>query len=184
MTILKGAFDAGRPGVAVAYLLALAIVFIGMATVSLRMVYGTPPGAIAAASGGLPGDAAKREPLWSVAPASVLGLAVFALGIYVPPQLTHLLRQAVVALRRQLMATDSSLVVHNGHAFPLADCPLLPIETFRRGIIDGVAAGGQLSALFAFPGDPAAGGLRLFAALARAESGDIAVSSANVGRRV
>jgi hydrogenase-4 component F len=98
LTILKGVFDAGRTGVAVAYLLALAVVFIGMATISLRMVYGPPPGTIAAANSESTADAATREPLWSVVPAMTLGLAVFILGIYVPPQLTHLLRQAVAAL--------------------------------------------------------------------------------------
>ena len=90
LTILKGVFHAGRPVVAVVYLLALAVVFVGMATISLRMVYGPPPGTIAVAT--------KREPLWSVAPAMTLGLAVFALGIYVPPQLTLLLHQAAAAL--------------------------------------------------------------------------------------
>ena len=44
LTILKGVLDAGRPVVAVAYLLALAIVFVGMATIFLRMAYGPPPG--------------------------------------------------------------------------------------------------------------------------------------------
>ena len=48
LTILKGVLDAGRPVVAVAYLLALAIVFVGMATIFLRMAYGPPPGAAAA----------------------------------------------------------------------------------------------------------------------------------------
>ncbi len=99
LTILKGVFDAGRPIVAVAYLLALGVVFVGMATISLRMVYGSPPASIAAErNGGLPTDPANREPLWSIAPAMVLGLAVFVLGVYVPPPLTHLLRQAVAAL--------------------------------------------------------------------------------------
>jgi Ni,Fe-hydrogenase III large subunit len=81
------------------------------------------------------------------------------------------------------MSNMPGLVVHNGHSFPLADCPLLDVEAFRREIIDGVAAGGRLSALFAFPQDSAHGGFRLFASLARAELGDIAVCSANVDRR-
>lgn len=89
LTILQGVFHAGRPIVAAAYLLALAVVFVGMATISLRMVYGPPPGTVAVA---------KREPLWSVVPSLTLGLAVFVLGIYVPPQLTHLLHQAAAAL--------------------------------------------------------------------------------------
>jgi hydrogenase-4 component F len=99
LTILKGVFDAGRPGVAIAYLLALAVVFVGMATISLRMAYGPPPGSIVVASdGNLTAGSAKREPLWSVVPALALGLAVLVLGIYVPPQLSHLLHEAVAAL--------------------------------------------------------------------------------------
>jgi Ni,Fe-hydrogenase III large subunit len=80
------------------------------------------------------------------------------------------------------MSNAPSLVVHNGHAFPSADCPLLAVEAFRREIIDGVAAGGRLSALFAHRPDSAETP-RLFAALARAEEGEIAVFSADVGRQ-
>jgi hydrogenase-4 component F len=96
LTILKGVFDAGRFGVATAYLAALGLVFVGMATISLRMAYGPPPGSVAAASDD--STVARREPLWSVVPATALGLAVLVLGIYVPPPLTHLLRQTVAAL--------------------------------------------------------------------------------------
>jgi hydrogenase-4 component F len=97
LTILKGAFEAGRPAVAAACLLALGAVFVGMAAICLRMVYGEPPASL----GGdrtATGSAARHEPLWSVAPAAALGLAVLALGIYVPPQLTGLLQQAAAAL--------------------------------------------------------------------------------------
>jgi hydrogenase-4 component F len=97
LTILKGVLDAGRPIVAAAYLIALAVVFVGMATISLRMVYGPPPASVG-------GDRLStipttgREPLWSIAPGVLLGVAVFALGVYVPPRLTDLLQQAVAAL--------------------------------------------------------------------------------------
>ncbi|MCE5269534.1 MAG: hypothetical protein LLG00_16785 [Planctomycetaceae bacterium] len=94
LTILKGMLDAGRPVVAVAYLLALAVVFVGMATICLRMAYGPPPDSLSSATS----VTARREPLWSIAPAAALGFLVLALGIYVPPQLTHVLKQAVVAL--------------------------------------------------------------------------------------
>jgi hydrogenase-4 component F len=84
-------------------LLALAIVFVGMATIVLRMAYGPPPASMAtSASGSLVNcradSVARRESLWSIAPATALGLAVLTLGVYVPPQLTELLRQAAVAL--------------------------------------------------------------------------------------
>ena len=104
LTILKGVLDAGRPAVAVAYLLALAIVFVGMATIFLRMAYGPPPGSLADSRQCLcrpivaAESAARREPLWSIAPVMALGLAVLTLGVYVPPRLTDLLHQAVAAL--------------------------------------------------------------------------------------
>ena len=77
------------------------------------------------------------------------------------------------------MSLARSLIVHNGHAFSLTDCPLLPIEQFRREVIEGVAAGGRLSALFAYPAE--SGRLRLFAALARADEGHVAVVAADAG---
>ncbi|MEN6457813.1 MAG: proton-conducting transporter membrane subunit [Thermoguttaceae bacterium] len=96
LTILKATFDAGRPLVAVAYLAALAVVFVGMATICLRMAYGPPPRAISERrlATGVP----PHEPLWSVAPAAALGLAVLTLGVYVPPQLTDVLHRAAAAL--------------------------------------------------------------------------------------
>jgi hydrogenase-4 component F len=103
LTILKGIFDQGHPLVAAAYLLALAIVFVGMATIVLRMAYGPPPSsmatsdAISSADGGAEAIA-RREPFWSIAPVTALGLAVLSLGVYVPPRLTDLLHQAVAAL--------------------------------------------------------------------------------------
>lgn len=96
LTILKGVLDAGRPAVAVLYLLALAIVFVGMATIVLRMAYGPPPNSMHNEKGISPISA--REPLWSIAPVTALGLAVLVFGVYVPPQLTDLLHKAVAAL--------------------------------------------------------------------------------------
>jgi Ni,Fe-hydrogenase III large subunit len=77
------------------------------------------------------------------------------------------------------MSMPRSLIVHNGHAFPLGDCPVLPIEQFRQEVVEGIAAGGRLSAFFAYPGQ--SGALRLLAALARAGEGDVAIVSADVG---
>ena len=74
LTILKGMLDAGRPVVAVVYLLALAIVFVGMATIFLRMAYGPPPGSLGGRQlFGQPVSRA-REPLWSIAPVMASGL--------------------------------------------------------------------------------------------------------------
>jgi hydrogenase-4 component F len=94
LTILKGVLDAGRSVVAVAYLLALAVVFVGMTTIVLRMAYGPPPGSLVAAAE----PAVRREPLWSIVPVAALGLGVLMLGVYVPPRLTDLLHQAAAVL--------------------------------------------------------------------------------------
>jgi hydrogenase-4 component F len=84
--ILKAAVDAGRFGVAIAYLLALAAVFIGMCGIVLRMVQGPPP------AGAAPTPA--REPGLALAPPILLGALGLALGLYLPPFLGHLLRDA------------------------------------------------------------------------------------------
>jgi hypothetical protein len=42
--------------------------------------------------------AVQREPLWSIVPPAVLGLAVLVLGVYVPPALVDLLHQAAAVL--------------------------------------------------------------------------------------
>lgn len=101
LTILKGAMDASRPGIAAAYLLALAVVFVGMAAVCLRMAYGPPPDSLAASEateGRAAASVGRREPLWSTGPIVALGVAVLVLGVYVPPRLTDLLREAAAAL--------------------------------------------------------------------------------------
>ncbi|MEN6452194.1 MAG: hypothetical protein ABFC96_17020 [Thermoguttaceae bacterium] len=77
------------------------------------------------------------------------------------------------------MSTACPLTVHNGHAFPLADCPVAPIDEFRQQVLDLVAAGARLSALFAYP--TAESGRRLMAVLARADDGDLAIVAAEVG---
>jgi Ni,Fe-hydrogenase III large subunit len=71
--------------------------------------------------------------------------------------------------------------VLNGHAFSLADCPVLPMEQFRQHIVEGVAAGGRLSTLFAYSVNP--GRWRLFAAIAHANQGDLTVVSADAGEQ-
>jgi hydrogenase-4 component F len=107
LTILKGVLDAAHPVVAAIYLSALAIVFIGMATIFLRMAYGPAPASLTASRVGQAerspttigaASAARHEPLWSIAPLMALGLAVLVLGVYVPPPFTDLLHQAIAAL--------------------------------------------------------------------------------------
>jgi len=85
-TILKAAIDGGRLGVAVLYLIALAVVFVGMCRLMLRMVQGSPSAAVAGVAG--------REPWLALAPPALLGALGLALGLYVPPFLEQLLRNA------------------------------------------------------------------------------------------
>ncbi len=102
LTILKGVLDAGRPVVAAIYLVALAVVFVGMATIFMRMVYGRPAETAKFADPLSTGrhceSPGPREPFWSTGPVMALGLGVLVLGVYVPPRLTELLHQAVAAL--------------------------------------------------------------------------------------
>ena len=62
-----------------------------------------------------------------------------------------------------------------------ADCPVLPLDDFRRTVIECVASRRRLSALFGRPCDGS--GIRLFAVLAQADAGDLAVTSTDGGTR-
>ncbi len=84
-TILKAALDQGQTLVAVIYLSILAVILAGMAAPALAMAQGTPPEHIV--------PARSRSVALSAVPAT-LGIAVFVLGIYVPPVLTRALREA------------------------------------------------------------------------------------------
>ncbi len=106
LVILKGMIDGDRILVAVFYLLALATVLISMSAIVIAMVYGKPADlqspAPAAGESGNPAvpqrQAARSEPLWSVLPPVLLGLAVTLLGLYVPQELSRLLHDAANAL--------------------------------------------------------------------------------------
>jgi len=84
-TILKAALDQGQVFVAVAYLAILAVILAAMAAPALAMAQGAA------------GDNAVVAPGRSIALSAVpamLGIAVLAMGIYVPPVLTRALREA------------------------------------------------------------------------------------------
>jgi hydrogenase-4 component F len=89
-TILKAALEQGHGYVAAAYLTLLAVIFIGMATIMLRMAQGEPPGESAIAAG--------TETIMAVAPPALLGALVLLLGVYVPPTLSQLLHGAAQTL--------------------------------------------------------------------------------------
>ncbi|MBI3724616.1 NADH dehydrogenase FAD-containing subunit [bacterium] len=85
-TILKAALDEGSWLVAIVYLLLLAVIFVGMATVIFGM-----------AQGALPKDSPGqrlREPWLAIAPPILLGALVTVLGVHVPDALDATLREA------------------------------------------------------------------------------------------
>ncbi|MCC6751435.1 MAG: hydrogenase [Deltaproteobacteria bacterium] len=85
-TILRGAFAAGRYGVAAAFLGLLFVVFVGMGGTVLAVVQGTP-------REDLP-DTGFRDSIGTVGPALILLIAVVVLGVWVPPGLDAALRDA------------------------------------------------------------------------------------------
>lgn len=88
-TILKGIFARGDLVVALIYLAALAVIFVGMSIPVLRMVQGTPPRDV-------PMD--YHESICSVLPPAVLCLMVLGLGFYVPDRLACMLNRAAALL--------------------------------------------------------------------------------------
>ncbi len=86
-TIVRAAFAAGRYGVAAAFLALLAVVFVGMGSAVVSTVQGAPSRAAEATS--------YREDFGTVAPIALCLFVVLVLGLYVPPQLDGLIREAV-----------------------------------------------------------------------------------------
>jgi hydrogenase-4 component F len=85
-TILKASLDQGRTAVAIVFLALLAIIFIGMATVMLRMAQGESA------------REPQRESLISILPPALLGAGVLLFGLYIPPVINDLLHQTARAL--------------------------------------------------------------------------------------
>lgn len=88
LSVLKAALDQGRSGVAAVYLLLLAIIFVGMASVVLRMAQGTPPA----------GVAPVREARWQVVPPVILLVLALLLGVVIPPPLQEVLKAAALSV--------------------------------------------------------------------------------------
>lgn len=89
-TILRGALEQGRGVVAAVYLLFLALVFVGMASVVLPMAQGK-------LTRELPTEA-RSERLSSIVPPALLGAFVLMLGVYVPEGLQSALQAAARAV--------------------------------------------------------------------------------------
>jgi hydrogenase-4 component F len=88
LTILRGALESGRWGVATAYLLALGVIFVAMARIVLPMAFGQADGRIEEKN--IPSS--RKEALWAVVPPLVLGGVVLVLGLYIPPLLWNFLQ--------------------------------------------------------------------------------------------
>ncbi len=89
-TILQGALEQGRGVVAVAYLALLALVFVGMSTIVLRMAQG------AATREGT--EPPRREQLLALISPAALGALALGLGLYIPPAMTDALHRAAQLL--------------------------------------------------------------------------------------
>ncbi len=88
-TILKGALDHGHIVAAAIYLALLALIFIGMASIFLRMAQGAPPDGM---------SAPVAESILCVLPPAVFAAAVLVLGVYVPPPVLDLLHRLAPSL--------------------------------------------------------------------------------------
>jgi Ni,Fe-hydrogenase III large subunit len=75
------------------------------------------------------------------------------------------------------MTGTSLRIARNAEAVPTADIPVMAIKEFRESVITEVAAGSRIVAFF---GQPAAHSVRLYAVLARDESGTMALLSTEV----
>jgi len=88
--ILKGALDGRQWASASLYVALLAVVFVGMATVVLKMSHGEP-------SDKFKTSAAEEDP-WRLLPPVGLAAAVLALGLWVPRPLLEAVRDAAIVL--------------------------------------------------------------------------------------
>jgi hydrogenase-4 component F len=89
-TIFRAAIHQGHIAVGVTYLAFLAIIFVGMARIVLRMTQGAAPSQFPVVP--------VRESLLTVVPPAVLGGIVLLLGLYVPTPLHRLLLEAARTL--------------------------------------------------------------------------------------
>jgi len=91
LTILKAALDQGRGGVAAAYLALLAVIFVGMITVGLRMTQGAAADRWTLAR--------PAESTLAIGPPAALAALVLMLGLYVPPVIHRAIEEAALLLR-------------------------------------------------------------------------------------
>lgn len=98
-TIGKALIDGGRPFAAVVYFVMLGVIFLGMATSVLPMMHGTGKGNSDGHHEPTPVNAnAYSPPLTMIVPPIVLAALVLGLGIWLPPDVGEVLRDAAAAL--------------------------------------------------------------------------------------
>ncbi len=88
LTILRAVLGGGHVWIAAAVLALLALIFIGIASMMLELLYGPNPAPAPAA----------RESRWLLCGPAVLALGALVLGVAIPGPLQHLLSQAAGAL--------------------------------------------------------------------------------------
>lgn len=93
-TILKSMFEQGKAGIAAAFLIILALIFIGMANAFINMSYGKKSDFVQVSD--------KRESFISVFPPMALGFLTLTLGLYIPAPLNSLLQDVAVILGGKL----------------------------------------------------------------------------------
>jgi hydrogenase-4 component F len=97
-TIIGAGFANGQVWLMILLLLALAIIFAAFVKVLTSSVFGDLP----------EGMASGEAKVWGFVPLAALGLLVFLLGVYLPPQLETLLNAATnIALAGQPIAVDA-----------------------------------------------------------------------------
>lgn len=89
LLIFKGMLAAEQPWLAAAYLILLAVIFVGLSVSVLRMVQGNRPTDM---------PALRREAPCSVLPPLALGLAVLTLGLWIPDGLWNFLTRAAALI--------------------------------------------------------------------------------------
>ena len=89
-TIAKGILDGNHYEIAIAFLILLALIFVGMSSAVLKMAQGK--------ISDLPSTPPRRETLLAIGPPMVLGLLILVLGLYVPPILSRALHDVAQTL--------------------------------------------------------------------------------------
>jgi Ni,Fe-hydrogenase III large subunit len=79
------------------------------------------------------------------------------------------------------MSTEPELILFNGETTPLKNIPVLSIEAFREGVIEGVEMGERLISLFGCSSSD--DGVRLYAIVSAGNAGGFYVFATDVGER-